>query len=148
MTQKQQEGALAEMRAQILGAAEIDSIHVWSMVFLYGGAVSQPGGTGMRWRTDKEQMALYQERDLVKDGIVDYDSFFKKMGFWSRATGELMNLLHHMGFLSVGIQLPCQASEGIRKEYTVLGIVDFMKNAEAIRSLFCRRRPGTDYTRF
>ena len=54
--------------------------------------------------------------------------FFKRWDLVTRDSENLMNLLHHMD-LSVGDTITLQSTEGITKEYTVLGIVDFMKDA-------------------
>ena len=130
LAQKQQEGALGEeMRAQILALPEIDSIHAWSMVFCTAAQSPNPADWYAVGGLTREQMALYQERDLVKDGIVDYDTLLQKDGILvTRDSENLMNLLHHMD-LSVGDTITLQSTEGITKEYTVLGIVDFMKDA-------------------
>ncbi|MDE6363388.1 MAG: ABC transporter permease [Lachnospiraceae bacterium] len=127
LAEKQREGALdAEKRAQLLALPDIDGIHSWSAFFCTVAQSPNPTDWYAAGGLTREQMALYQERDLVKDGVADYDALLENNGILvTRDSENLMKLLHHMD-LSVGDTVTLQSTEGITKDYTVMGFADYV----------------------
>lgn len=124
----QREGMLgADMRKQILALPDMDFITSWSMVFCTVAQSPRPDSWYAVGGFTKEQLSCYQEQGLVKDGVTDYDTLLENNGILvTRDSDNLMKKLHHMD-LSVGDIVTLQSTEGISRDYTVMGIVDYMK---------------------
>ena len=123
-----------EMREKMLELPGVEYVTSWSRVYCKVAQSPDAESIYTVGGYTKEQMDAYGENDEILEGDVDYDILLKNDGILvTRDNEKLLEKLYHLK-VSMGDTVTLQSMDGISKEYTVMGIVDYRKGSGSFAS--------------
>ncbi len=126
----QRDGLLnRQMREKMLDLPGVDYVTSWSRVDCKVAQSPDEESIYIVGGYTREQMEGYGENDEILEGDADYDALLENDGILVTRDGEnLLEKLYHLK-LSMGDTVTLQSMEGVSKDYTVMGIVDYRKGS-------------------
>ncbi|MDE7207400.1 MAG: FtsX-like permease family protein, partial [Lachnospiraceae bacterium] len=130
----QRDGLLnAEVRERLLALPGVDSIMAYSAMYCTVEQCPRADERFLIGGFTEEQMAMYQENSLVREGTVDYETLRANNGIlFTRTSDDLLKKIYHFD-VSVGDTITLHSMEGASKDYTVMGIVDMIRGSGTVK---------------